>query len=391
MVIEPKIINSICITAHPVGLEAVTKRQIEWTKNQPKIDMPKRVLVLGGSTGYGLSTRITAAFAGGADTLCVSFEKEPAKRAASPGFYNNRMFDKEAQALGLKAESINADAFSHETRKVVIAKIKELFEGGQVDLVVYSLASPVRVDPDTGEMYKSVIKPIGNAFKGKTINVVREEVVAAEIPACEEAEIEPTIKVMGGEDWKIWIDAMLEAGVLAEGVKTTAYSYHGPHITHNIYWDGTIGQAKKHLKKTSDELEKKLKSALGGESFVAVNKALVTRSSSVIPVVPLYITLLFKIMKEKGTHEGCMEQMYRMLAHKVYKTGMAERDDADLVRMDDWEMDQAVQDEIMKYWEQIETSNLKELTDLAGFHKDYMELHGFEVEGVDYSADVDIN
>jgi len=389
MVIEPKIINNVCLTAHPVGLAAVVKKQIEWTKKQPSIDMPKRVLVLGGSTGYGLSTRIAAAFAGGADTLCVSFEKEPSKRAGSPGFYNNRAVDEEARKLGLKAESINADAFSHETRKNVIAKIKEMFEGGQVDLVVYSLASPVRIDPDTGETYKSVLKPIGQDFKGRSVNFLKGEVTQAEIPACDESEIAPTVKVMGGEDWKLWIDALQEAGVLAEGAKTTAYSYIGPEITFPIYREGTIGQAKKHLEATAKELDSQLKS-IHGEAFVAVNKALVTRASSVIPVVPLYITLLFKIMKEKGIHEGCMEQMYRMLADKIYKTGTAERDSEALVRMDDWEMREDVQKEIHEMWDKVTTENLKEITDLQGFYQDYMELHGFEVEGVDYSADVDI-
>lgn len=389
MVIEPKIINNVCLTAHPIGLTAVVKRQIEWTKKQPAVTMPKRVLVLGGSTGYGLSTRIAAAFAGGADTLCVSFEKEPSKRAGSPGFYNNRAVDEEARKMGLKAESINADAFSHETRKVVIEKIKEMFEGGQVDLVVYSLASPVRIDPDTGETYKSVLKPIGHDFKGNSVNFLKAEVTQAEIPACDPSEIQPTVKVMGGEDWKLWIDALSEAGVLAEGVKTTAYSYIGPEITFPIYREGTIGQAKKHLEDTAKELDQQLKS-IKGEAFVAVNKALVTRASSVIPVVPLYITLLFKIMKEKGIHEGCMEQMYRMLADKVYKTGTAERDEEALVRMDDWEMREDVQKEVHDLWDKVTTENLKDLTDLQGFYQDYMELHGFEVEGVDYSADVDI-
>jgi len=390
MVIEPKIINNVCLTAHPVGLEEVVKQQIEWTKKQPKIEMPKRALILGGSTGYGLATRIAAAFSGGADTLCVSFEKEPSKRAGSPGFYNNRAVDEAARKEGLKADSINADAFSHETRKVVIEKIKEMFEGGQVDLVVYSLASPVRVDPDTGETYKSVLKPIGKNFSGRSVNFLKEEVTHAEIPACDESEIAPTVKVMGGEDWKLWINALSEAGVLAQGVKTTAYSYIGPEITFPIYREGTIGMAKKDLEKTAGELDSQLK-AIDGEAFVAVNKAVVTRASSVIPVVPLYIALLFKIMKAKGIHEGCMEQMYRMLADKIYKTGSSERDTEGLLRMDDWEMREDVQAEINQLWDKVTTENLKEISDLDGFRKDYMELHGFDVEGIDYSADVDIS
>lgn len=389
MIIEPKIINNVCLTSHPVGLAELVKRQIKWTQEQPRVDMPKRVLVLGGSTGYGLASRISAAFAGGADTLCVSFEKEPGKRAGSPGFYNNRVVDQEAQKLGLKAESINADAFSHDTRKSVIERIKTFFDGGQVDLVVYSLASPVRIDPDTGETYKSVLKPIGQNFKGHSVNFLKKEVVEAEIPVCEESEIEPTVKVMGGEDWKLWIDALAEAGVLARGVKTTAYSYIGPDITFPIYREGTIGQAKKHLESTAHELDEKLK-AMDGEAFVAVCKALVTRASSVIPVVPLYIALLFKIMKAKGIHEGCMEQMYRMMADRIYKTGQADRDENQLLRMDDWEMREDVQEEIHALWDKVTTENLEELSDIVGFTQDYMELHGFDVNGVDYSADVDV-
>ena len=387
MVIEPKIMNNICLTSHPVGCEAIVKRDIAWAKEQPKITMPKRVLVLGCSTGFGLATRISAAFSGGADTLGVSFEKEgSAKRPGTPGFYNNRAFDAAAQAEGLKAESINADAFSHETRKTVMEKIKTFFEGGQVDMVVYSLASPVRTDPDTGVMYKSVLKTLKDPYtsfamdlSGKLKNLTLE-------PATEE-ETAATVKVMGGEDWSLWVKALKDAGALAKGVKTVAYTYIGSPMTFPIYREGTIGQAKLHLEATAKDLQAELDS-LGGEAFISVNKALVTRSSAVIPGVSVYIALLFKIMKEKGTHEGCREQMQRMLAEKIYGSDGTVKDETGMVRMDDWELAEDIQDAIASMWDHVDEDLLAEKGDLEGFKQDYMELHGFDVEGVDYDADV---
>ncbi len=387
MIIEPKIMNNVCLTSHPVGCEAIVKRDIEWAKAQPKVSMPKRVLVLGCSTGFGLATRISAAFSGGADTLGVSFEKEgSAKRPGTPGFYNNRTFDAAAQADGLKAESINADAFSHDTRKTVIDRIKTFFEDGQVDMVVYSLASPVRTDPDTGEMYRSVLKTIKEPYTSFAMDLSGKLKSLTLDPASEE-EINATVKVMGGEDWALWIKTMKEAGVLADGVKTVAYTYIGSPMTYPIYREGTIGQAKLHLEATASELQKELND-LSGEAFISVNKALVTRSSAVIPGVSVYIALLFKIMKEKGTHEGCREQMQRMLSDKIYGSEGTIKDGQGFVRMDDWEMADDVQKAVASLWDRVDEDLLAEKGDLEGFKKDYMELHGFEVEGVDYSADV---
>lgn len=387
MILEPKVIGGVCLTAHPTGLKKALDEQIAYVKAQGPIEMPKRVLVIGGSTGYGLATRITSAFAGGAGTLNVSFEREPTDRKpASPGWYNNKYFDEAASAAGLVAESLNADAFSNETRAIIIDRIKELF--GQVDLVVYSLASPVRKDPDTGEMYKSVLKPLGDTYTAKSVDFLKGTVGDASIETAVGDDKANTVKVMGGEDWTLWIKAMMEAGVLADGAKTAAYSYIGPEVTYAVYRAGTIGAAKEHLEKTGGELNALL-SGIGGEAFVSVNKALVTRASSVIPVVPLYISLLYKIMKEKGIHEGCIEQMYRMLAAKIYGTEGTVRDAEGLVRLDDWEMRDDVQSEVTAQWSGVTTENLEALTDIEGFRSDFMQLHGFGWDGVDYSLDVD--
>lgn len=387
MVLEPKIIGGVCLTAHPAGLRKALEGQISYVKSRPAIDMPKRVLVIGGSTGYGLATRISAAFGAGAATLSVSFEREPSDRKpASPGWYNNKYFDEAATAAGLYAESLNADAFSHDTRKAVIAKIKENL--GQVDLVVYSIASPVRVDPDTGIQYKSVLKPLGDTYTAKSVDFLKGTIGEASISSAEGDDEANTVKVMGGEDWTLWIRALKDADVLAEGVKTVAYSYIGPEVTYAVYRAGTIGAAKENLENTAGSLSALL-SDLGGEAFVSVNKALVTRASSVIPVVPLYISLLFRIMKEKGIHEGCIEQMYRMLADKIYGSEGTLRDPEGLVRLDDWEMREDVQKEVSSKWDTVTTENLEELTDIAGFRQDFMQLHGFSWDGVDYEADVD--
>ena len=387
MVIEPKIIGGVCLTAHPSGLKKALDEQIAYVEKKGSINMPKRVLVIGGSTGYGLASRISAAFGGGAGTLNISFEREPsAKKPGSPGWYNNKYFDKAASEKGLIAESINADAFAHETRAAVIERIKELF--GQVDLVVYSLASPVRKDPDTGETYKSVLKPVGQTYTAKSVDFLKGTVNEVTIEPATEKEVADTVKVMGGEDWILWINALMDAGVLAEGAKTMAYSYIGPDITFPVYRAGAIGAAKEHLEKTALELNNKLAS-MGGESFVSINKALVTRASSVIPVVPLYISLLYKVMKAKGIHEGCIEQMYRLMVSKMYGPDGVVRDENSLVRMDDWEMREDVQSEISENWDKVTTENLSELTAIEGFRRDFMQLHGFDWDGVDYSADVD--
>ena len=387
MVLEPKIIGGVCLTAHPDGLKKSLEEQIAFIKGKPPINMPKRVLVIGGSTGYGLATRIAAAFGAGAATLNVSFEREPTDRKpASPGWYNNKYFDQAARAAGLTAESLNADAFSHETRKVVISRIKDLF--GQADLVVYSIASPVRVDPDTGIQYKSVLKPLGTTYTAKSVDFVKGTVGEANVAPAEGDEAANTVRVMGGEDWTLWIQALLDAGVLAEGAKTMAYSYIGPEVTHAVYRAGTIGAAKEHLEKTAGELNSALQ-GIGGEAFVSVNKAVVTRASSVIPVVPLYISLLFKVMKEKHLHEGCIEQMYRMLAEKIYGNEGTVRDESGLVRMDDWEMRDDVQSAVSAKWKDVTTENLENFTDIAGFRSDFLKLHGFDWNGIDYAAEVD--
>jgi len=386
MIIEPKIIGRVCLTAHPLGMKKALEEQIEYVREAGKFVMPGRVLVLGGSAGYGLGTRISAAFGGDAGTINISLEREPTgKKPASPGWYSSKYFDEAARKEGLIAESLNADAFTHETRLAVIEKIRELF--GQVDLVVYSLASPVRKDPDSGETYKSVLKPLGKTYTAKSVDFVRGRVDEVSIEAATAEEEAGTVKVMGGEDWTLWISGLLEADVLAKGAKSIAYSYIGPELTYAIYRAGTIGSAKENLERSASALDSMIKS-IGGEAFVSVNKALVTRASSVIPVVPLYISLLYKIMKEKGIHENCVEQMYRMLRTKVYGPSGTLRDENGLVHMDDWEMRRDVQDLIGARWDKIDDDNLKSLADIGGFREDFMRLHGFNWPGVDYSADV---
>ncbi|MBN2619136.1 MAG: trans-2-enoyl-CoA reductase family protein [Spirochaetales bacterium] len=388
MVVEPRIRNGICMTAHPTGCALAIQKEIDYVKSQPKINGAKKVLVVGGSTGYGLSSRISLAFGSGAGTLNVSFEKEGSeKKPATPGYYNNRAFDEKAKAAGLIAESINADAFSHETRKETIARIKELF--GKIDMLVYSLASPVRPDPDTGELYKSCLKPLGETYTAKSVNPEKGTVTEVSIEPADESEIAPTVKVMGGEDWMLWVKALKEADVLEEGFKTLAYSYIGPELTMAVYRKGTIGKAKEHLEATAKEITKFV-SDINGNAWVSVNKALVTRSSSVIPVVPLYISLLFKIMKEKGIHEGCIEQMYRMFAQKIYNGNSVVIDDEGRIRLDDWEMRDDVQAEVEKRWDSITSETLADNTDIETYKSDFLKLHGFGFDEIDYNKDVDL-
>ena len=387
MVPEPKIIGNVCLTSHHIGLKKGLEEQIAYVESQSAIEMPGRVLVIGGSTGYGLATRVAAAFAGCATTLNVSFEKEPTERKpGSVGWYNNYYFDSMARARGLQAESLNLDAFSNEARQKVIQKIREMM--GQIDLFVYSLASPVRKDPESGKTYKSVLKPLGSVYTARSVDFISETVSEVTIEPAKGEDKAHTIKVMGGEDWSLWVKALLEAGVLAEGLKTVAYSYIGPQITYAVYRDGTIGAAKKDLEDSAKSIRESLK-GLNGDAFVSVNKALVTRASSVIPVVPLYISLLFGIMKKKGLHEGCIEQMYRMLSSRIYGSQGVLRDAEGLVRLDDREMREDVQKEIMALWDKVTTENIRDISDIEGFRKDYMRLHGFEWDGVDYSADID--
>lgn len=383
MVVEPRVKDYICTTAHPVGCAENIKNQIKYVKAQPKVDGPKKVLVIGASTGYGLASRIAVAFGYGADTLGVMFEKESnGRRTATAGFYNTRAFEEEAKKDGLYAKSINGDAFSLEIKQQVIDMIKA--DMGKVDMVIYSLAAPRRVTPD-GHKYTSVLKTVGEEYTNKTLVLKDNTVTMAHIPAATEEEIENTIKVMGGEDWIDWMQALSDAGVLADHVTTVAYSYIGPKITFPIYAEGSIGMAKKDLYKSSDIINEKFANV---SSYIAINKALVTQSSAAIPVVPLYITLLYKQMKAKGVHEGCIEQMARLFLDKM--AGEVETDENGFVRMDDWEMADDIQEAVAKNWDAVTSENVKELADIDGYWDEFYKMFGFKIDGVDYSADVDI-
>uniref|UniRef100_UPI003FF0BF21 enoyl-ACP reductase FabV n=1 Tax=Coprococcus sp. TaxID=2049024 RepID=UPI003FF0BF21 len=383
MVVEPRVKDYICTTAHPVGCAENIKNQIKYVKAQPKVDGPKKVLVIGASTGYGLASRIAVAFGYGADTLGVMFEKESnGRRTATAGFYNTRAFEEEAKKDGLYAKSINGDAFSLEIKQQVIDTIKA--DMGKVDMVIYSLAAPRRVTPD-GHKYTSVLKTVGDEYTNKTLVLKDNTVTMAHIPAATEEEIENTIKVMGGEDWIDWMQALSDAGVLADHVTTVAYSYIGPKITFPIYAEGSIGMAKKDLYKSSDIINEKFANV---SSYVAINKALVTQSSAAIPVVPLYITLLYKQMKAKGVHEGCIEQMARLFLDKM--AGEVETDENGFVRMDDWEMADDIQEAVAKNWDAVTSENVNELADIDGYWDEFYKMFGFKIDGVDYSADVDI-
>ncbi len=392
MIIQPRTRGFICLTAHPDGALQAVKNQIEYVKSKGEIKKgPKKVLVIGASTGFGLSSRITAAFGSDAATIGVFFEKPASEgKMGTAGWYNSAAFEKEAHEAGLYAKSINGDAFSDEVKKETIELIKR--DLGQVDLVVYSLASPRRTHPKTGVAHASVLKPIGQPYTNKTVDfhtgVVSDVTIA---PVENDVDIPNTIAVMGGEDWKFWIEDLKAAGVLAEGVQTVAYSYIGPELTFPIYRNGTIGQAKNDLEATVTVLNDLLKD-LNGKSYVSVNKALVTQSSSAIPVVPLYISLLYKVMKAKGTHEGTIEQMQRLFADRLYtENGEVALDEAGRIRVDDWEMADDVQAEVDKLWKQITTGNLSEISDIEGYRKEFFNLFGFEIDGIDYEKDANEN
>ena len=387
MIVKPKIRGFICITSHPDGCAANVQEQIDYVKSQPKVENgPKNVLVIGSSAGYGLASRIVPAFSSGANTLGLFFEKPGTeKRTGSAGWYNTAAFEKAATAEGLYAKSLNGDAFSHDLKKQAIEMIQT--DMGKIDLVVYSLASPRRTDPDTGETYSSVLKTTGGDYTNKTLNTDKGEVSEVTIGGATDEEIENTIKVMGGADWELWMNALAEADVLAEGVKTVAYSYIGPELTWPIYTDGTIGQAKKDLEKSCAQLNDKL-SALNGSAFVSVNKALVTQASSAIPVVPLYISILYKEMKAKGLHEGCIEQIQRLFADRLY-SGDAQLDDAGRIRIDDWEMRDEIQAAVAESWKKISNENFTDLADFQGYQDEFLRLFGFGIDGVDYDAETD--
>jgi enoyl-[acyl-carrier protein] reductase/trans-2-enoyl-CoA reductase (NAD+) len=390
MIVAPKIRGFICTTAHPTGCAKHIADQIAVVKGRgPIANGPKKVLVIGSSTGYGLSSRIAAAFGSNAATIGVFFEKPAeADRCGTTGWYNSAAFENEAQAAGLYARSFNGDAFSDAMKTEVIEAIKK--DLGQVDCIIYSLASPRRTQPKTGEVFKSVLKPIGSAsYTNKNLNTGTGVVNEVTIEPANDDEIAQTVAVMGGEDWEMWIDALLAAGVVAEGTQTVAYSYIGPEVTWPIYKNGTIGRAKEDLERVQRVLDTKL-AAIKGKAWVSVNKALVTQASSAIPVVPLYISLLYKVMKAEGTHEDCMEQMDRLFRERLYN-GNPQPDEAGRIRVDDWEMAPAVQELVGQRWAEVNTENFAELGDFEGYQSSFLRLFGFGLEDVDYDADVDVN
>ena len=395
MIVKPKVRGFICTTAHPLGCEQNIQEQIGYAKAQGAIAGPRRVLVIGSSTGYGLACRIAAAFCCEADTIGVFFERPSSgNRTATAGWYNNLAFEKAAAGAGRLAKSINGDAFSTEVKEQAVEMIRKDMPGGKVDLIIYSLAAPKRTDPVTGQVYNSVIKPIGKPFTGKTVDFHTGQVSTVEIAPAVGVEISDTVAVMGGGDWRLWMEALQNAGVLADCAATLAFSYLGPVLTHGVYKDGTIGKAKEDLDQASRQIDALL-SPIGGKSFVSINKALITQASSAIPVVPLYISLLFKVMKAKGTHEDCIQQMVRMFATRLYGQGLpvdwskVDTDEEGRIRMDDWEMEPDVQQQVEEAWQGVTTGNVETATDLAGYRDDFYRLFGFGLTGVDYEDDIE--
>lgn len=385
MIIEPRTRGFICLTAHPTGCEKNVIDQINYIKERPVSDGPKKVLVIGASTGFGLASRITSAYGSNASTIGVFFEKPPQEgRTASPGWYNSAAFETQAHKDGLYAKSINGDAFSNEIKAQTLKLIKE--DLGQIDLLIYSLASPVRTHPDTGERFKSVLKPIGGTFTDNTVDFHTGEVKEISIEPSSGDDIENTVAVMGGEDWQMWIDALKSEGLLTKDFKTVAYSYIGPSLTEAVYRKGTIGRAKDHLEATAFKITDSLKD-IEGKAYVSVNKALVTQASSAIPVIPLYISLLYKVMKEEGIHEGCIEQIERLFNNRLY-TEYLSLDDEGRIRIDDWEMRPDIQARVLELWKEATTETLPSIGDLEGYKTDFFNLFGFRVEGIDYDKDV---
>ncbi|MDV2858160.1 enoyl-ACP reductase FabV [Oceanimonas sp. AH20CE76] len=388
MIIKPKVRGFICTTTHPVGCEANVREQIAYVKSKGKLAQgPKKVLVIGASTGYGLASRINAAFGSDAATIGVFFEKPGTeKKTGTAGWYNAAAFDKAAKEAGLYAKSINGDAFSNECRETVIELIKQ--DLGEIDLVVYSLASPVRKLPDSGEVVRSALKPIGEPYKSTALDTNKDVLVEAVVEPANEQEIADTIQVMGGQDWELWMNALEEAGVLAEGAKSVAYSYIGTDLTWPIYWHGTLGKAKEDLDRAAHAIDSKLK-ARGGNAHVAVLKSVVTQASAAIPVMPLYISMAFKVMKEQGIHEGCIEQIQRLFYDRLYSAQPASVDEQNRLRLDDWELRDEVQNACREIWQQVQDDNIYQLTDYQGYKDEFLRLFGFGLQGVDYDADVD--
>lgn len=387
MIIKPRVRGFMCVTTHPVGCEANVRQQIDYVKAQGEIpNGPKKVLVIGASTGYGLASRISAAFGSGAATLGIFFEKEGTeKKPGTAGWYNSAAFHKFADAEGLYAKSINGDAFSDEIKEKTIAHIKA--DLGQVDLVVYSLAAPRRQHPKSGEVFNSTLKPIGKDVSQRGVNTDKETIETVTLPAATQDDIDSTVAVMGGEDWQMWIEALDEAGVLADGAKTTAYTYLGERITWDIYWHGTIGRAKQDLDKRVIDIRERL-AAKGGDARVSVLKAVVTQASSAIPIMPLYLSLLFKVMKADGSHEGCIEQVYGLFRNSLYGD-QPTCDEEGRLRADGLELRPEIQQAVSDAWDKVTTENLHDVTDFAGYKQEFLKLFGFGVDGVDYEADVD--
>ena len=385
MIVKPKVKGFMCTTAHPEGCRAAVKAQIDYVKSQPKAEGAKKALVIGSSMGYGLASRIALTYACGADTIGIIFDKPgKEKRTGSAGWYNTAAFEEFAAADGYYAKSINGDAYSQEIKEETIELIKKEF--GKVDVVIYSIAAPRRKAPD-GVTYRSVLKTTEKDYTNKTIDLMTNEISEVTIPTATEEEIKDTIKVMGGEDWILWIDALKEADVLSDNAVTVAYSYIGPELTYPIYYNGSIGKAKGDLYKSADKMNEKYSDV---KSYVAVNKAVVTQSSAAIPIVPLYISILFKVMKEKGLHEGCIEQMYRLVHDRLYNPEGVPVDDNGLIRMDDYEMKEEVQQAVLEAWNSVSKDNIDSIADIDGYWHEFYEIFGFEIPGVDYEADVDI-
>lgn len=388
MIIKPKFRGFICTTAHPTGCEEYVKKQVEYASNRKLATGPKNVLVIGASTGYGLASRIVSTFSGGAATIGVFYEKMASdNRTATAGWYNSAAFEKFANEKGYYAKSINGDAFSDDIKNQTIEMIKK--DLGKIDLIVYSVATARRTDPRTGITYTSALKTIGKAYTSKTVNFHTGEVSQVSLEPANEDEIAQTVTVMGGEDWEMWMEALEQANVLADGVITLAYSYIGPEMTRSIYREGTIGKAKDHLEATALKLTKQL-SKINGKAFVSVNKALVTQASAAIPVVPLYISLLYRVMKEKGIHEGCIEQMYRLFAERIYSENIPV-DESKRIRLDDLELRPDIQAEVEKYWNIIDTNNIESISDIVGYRQEFFNLFGFGYPEVDYNRDEKID
>ncbi len=389
MIIKPKVRGFVCVTAHPEGCAAHGQEWIDYVKSKGPIKGgPKKVLVIGASTGYGLASRITAAFGSGAGTLGIFYERPSEEgRTATPGWYNSIGFTQAARAAGLYAENINGDAFSDDIKRQAIERLRA--DLGPVDLVIYSLASPRRTHPRTGATHKSVLKPVGVSYTNKTVDTDKGLVSEVKIEPANDAEIADTVAVMGGEDWEMWMNALSEAKLLAPGAQSVAYSYIGPEVTWAIYKNGTIGLAKNDLERAARNIDSLLKLNGGGRAFISVNKALVTQASSAIPVVPLYISILYKIMKAAGTHEGCIEQIQRLFATHLYNGNTPKLDEAGRVRIDDWEMRPEIQAAVRDIWPRVTTENLAAETDIAGYRSDFLKLFGFGVNGVNYDAETE--